>query len=248
MDIWPIDFNKTLQEISEWFDKWRVERFGSNSLNPERYYKVTPDEKGRYLYGVAEGDSLNEEKAKCDKVLWLLLSIKQINDKLNGKALSQHLQWREQEQLKEERETLYKAFLDEVQTEPEQAAPEPQPEETNNVVLPVILNIDRVKDIFSSAINMGWMQPDGKGGYKWIGFGDQRGRVQQCVYMCGQIFGYKKGKSGNDGANIPCKELEKLFGVVGLYSRLIKCWEAKPQIWREPIDEMIKKVTKNTSK
>ena len=121
MDIWPIDFNKTPQEISEWFDKWRVERFGSNSLNPERYYKVTPDEKGRYLYGVAEGESLNDEKAKCDKVLWLLLSIKQINDKLSGKALSQHLQWREREQLKEERETLYKAFLDEVQT-----AEEPQ--------------------------------------------------------------------------------------------------------------------------
>lgn len=125
MDIWPIDFNKTIEEINEWFDGWKAERFGSDSLNPERYYKVTPDEKGRYLYGVAEGESLNDEKEKCDKVLELLLRIKKINDKLSGKALSQHLQWREREQLKEERETLYNTFLDEVQTEPEQTN-EPQ--------------------------------------------------------------------------------------------------------------------------
>ena len=116
MDIWPIDFNKTLTEISEWLDKWKMESFGGDSLNTERYYEVTPDENGRYLFGAAEGESLNDEKAKCDKVLELLIRIKQINDKLSGKALSQHLQWREREQLKEERETLYKAFLDEVQT------------------------------------------------------------------------------------------------------------------------------------
>lgn len=121
MEIWPVDFDKTLPEISEWLDGWKVERFGSDSLDPERYYKVTPDEKGRYLYGVAEGESLNDEKAKADKVLYLLLSIKQINDKLSGKALSQHLQWREREQLKGERERLYKDFLDIVT-----AAPEPQ--------------------------------------------------------------------------------------------------------------------------
>lgn len=248
MEIWPIDFDKSLTEINEWFDGWKTERFGAESLNPERYYKVTPDEKGRYLYGVAEGESLNKEKEKCDKVLELLLRIKQINDKLSGKALSQHLQWREREQLKEERETLYKEFVDEVQPETEKAAPEPQPEETNNVILPDVLNSKRVKDIFSGAIDRGWMQPNEKGGYNWIGFGNKRGRVQQCVYMCGQIFGYRKGNSGNDGANIPSKELEKLFGIDGLYSRLIKCWEAKPQVWRIPIDEMIDKVTKNAPK
>ena len=119
MDILLIDFNKTIKEINEWFNGWKAERFGSDSLNPERYYKVTPD--GRYLYGVAEGESLNDEKAKADKVLDLLLSIKQINDKLSGKVLSQHLQWREREQLKGERETLYKDFLDIVT-----AATEPQ--------------------------------------------------------------------------------------------------------------------------
>lgn len=119
MDIWPIDFDKTIVEINEWFDGWKTERFGADSLNPERYYKVSPD--GRYLYEVAEGESLNDEKAKADKVLYLLLRIKQINDKLSGKALSQHLQWKEREQLKSERETLYKDYLDIVT-----AAPEPQ--------------------------------------------------------------------------------------------------------------------------
>ena len=119
MDIWPIDFNKTIDEISKWFDGWKEKRFGAESLNPERYYKVSPD--GRYLYEVAEGESLNDEKAKADKVLYLLLRIKQINDKLSGKALSQHLQWKEREQLKSERETLYKDYLDIVT-----AAPEPQ--------------------------------------------------------------------------------------------------------------------------
>lgn len=119
MDIWHIDFDKTIVEINEWFDGWKTERFGADSLNPERYYKVSPD--GRYLYEVAEGESLNDEKAKADKVLYLLLRIKQINDKLSGKALSQHLQWKEREQLKSERETLYKDYLDIVT-----AAPEPQ--------------------------------------------------------------------------------------------------------------------------
>ncbi len=119
MDIWPIDFDKTIVEINEWFDGWKTERFGADSLNPERYYKVSPD--GCYLYEVAEGESLNDEKAKADKVLDLLLRIKQINDKLSGKALSQHLQWKEREQLKSERETLYKDYLDIVT-----AAPEPQ--------------------------------------------------------------------------------------------------------------------------
>lgn len=117
MEIWPIDFDKTLQEITEWHNQWKIERFGSDSLSPERYY----NDDGRYLHGVREGESLNAEKADSDMVLELLVRIKNINDKLNGKGLSKHLQWREREQLKGERETLYKAFLDTAT-----AAPEPQ--------------------------------------------------------------------------------------------------------------------------
>lgn len=133
MEIWPIDFDKTLKEISEWHDQWKEERFGSDSLNPRekdgqtrgtwRYHNKTSD--GRYLYGVAEGESLNDEKADSDKVLELLVRIKNINDRLKGKGLSQHLQWKEREQLKGEREGLYKEFLDEVQADIEKQQPEP---------------------------------------------------------------------------------------------------------------------------
>ena len=132
----------------------------------------------------------------------------------------------------------------------EQAAPEPQqerPKQIDNGVLPEVLDIERVRQIFDGAIKKGWMHPNGQGGYKWVGFG-KRGQGQQLVYMCGQIFGYVKGASGNDGANIPSKELEKLFGISGFYSKLIKCWEAKPQIWRKPIDEMIEQVTTSAPK
>lgn len=133
--------------------------------------------------------------------------------------------------------------------EAQQEQPEPQQEkeeQANRVVLPEVLDTKRVKQIFGGAIAKGWMQPNGNNGYKWIGFGN-RGQGQQLVYMCGQIFGYHKGISGNDGANIPSKELEKLFGISGFYSKLIKCWGAtKPQTWRIPIDKMIEEVTKGT--
>ena len=76
MEIWPIDFDKTLQEISEWHNQWKVERFGSDSLNPERYYKGDERYIYTYGYGVAEGESLNDEKADSDKVLELLVRLK----------------------------------------------------------------------------------------------------------------------------------------------------------------------------
>lgn len=115
MEIWPIDFDKTLEEITEWHNQWKVERFGSDSLNPERYY----NNDGRYLYGVREGESLSEEKAKSERVLEILCRLRLINQQLKGKGLSQHLQWREREQLKRERETLYREYLEVVNTPPE---------------------------------------------------------------------------------------------------------------------------------
>ena len=152
-----------------------------------------------------------------------------------------------------------KKYIHKLTQEPEQASdvqttdaqslsPEPQHEkgeQANDVVLPEVLNIERVKKIFDGAIAKGWMHPNGNNGYKWVGFG-KRGQGQQLVYMCGQIFGYKKGQSGNVGPNIPSKELEGLFGITGFYSKLIKCHEAKPQTWRKPIDEMIEQATKST--
>lgn len=129
MEIWPIDFDKTLQEISEWIDSWKVERYGADSLNPERYYKLTPD--GRYIYGkggegVAEGESLNQEKADCEHLLDILCRLRLINQKLKGTGLSQHLQWQERERMKTERETLYMDYMDIVQVDIVKQQPEPQ--------------------------------------------------------------------------------------------------------------------------
>ena len=113
MDILPINFDLKLEEITEWHKIWKKETFGSDSLNPERYYNTTGD--GRYLYGVKEGESLNNEKAMCERVLEVLLRIRLINQKLSGKGLLIHLQYAEREQLKKERERLYNEFLGMVQ-------------------------------------------------------------------------------------------------------------------------------------
>lgn len=141
-----------------------------------------------------------------------------------------------------------------------QEQPEPQqvcqqhPLQNGEVLLPDVLNIQKTKAVFDEAIKRGWMKPNGKGGYEWLGLKDwDRGKQQQLVYMIGQMYGYKKGYSGNDGNNIPCKPLEKLFGISGIYSLLIKCWQvSKPQPWREAIDDMIatalQKTTASTSK
>lgn len=147
MEIWPIDFDKTLQEISEWHNQWKVERFGGDSLNPERYY----NDDGRYLHGVREGESLNDEKAICDKVLELLVRIKNINDRLKGKGLSQHLQWKEREQLKGERETLYNDYLEVVQPKPQRLVPD-------------VLATDEAKRYFEKAIDLGLMDTD----FNWL--------------------------------------------------------------------------------
>lgn len=158
MEIWPIDFDKTLQEISEWIDSWKVERYGADSLNPERYYKLTPD--GRYIYGkggegVAEGESLNKEKADSEKLLDILCRLRLINQKLKGKGLSQHLQWQKREELEKERETLYKDFLDIVK-----ATQEPQRVELD------VFETDEAKKLFERAIAKGLISADGNK-YKW---------------------------------------------------------------------------------
>lgn len=108
----PIDYCGTIEELSKWHDEWSCEVFGS--IDPSRYYKQA-GEGGRYLYGVAEDMSLNEEKATRERVLELLLRIRSINQKLSGMSISQHLQYEEREQMKMERKTLYDEYLELVQ-------------------------------------------------------------------------------------------------------------------------------------
>lgn len=152
MEIWPIDFDKTLQEISEWIDSWKVERYGADSLNPERYY----NNDGRYLQGEREGESLNQEKADCEHLLDILCRLRLINQKLKGTGLSQHLQWQERERMKTERETLYREYLELVKHNPN-CNPEPQQ-------IPKELSTPEAKVYLDKAIELGLMDSN----YKWL--------------------------------------------------------------------------------
>ena len=202
MDIWPIDFNKSVEEIARWHDAWRVEKFGSNSS--ERYYNTSDN--GRYLYGVAEGESLNDEKANCEKVLELLLRIKGINDKLSGKVLSQHLQWREREQLKKERETLYKEYLDIVKAASEQTKPQGRPtkpfkesmlNDTNGEKLKIVhtyMDGKKGKDavaIILACMDIGWMQRPTYG-QAANEFGDIGSKANYNQYLDKRKFNYQE--------------------------------------------------------
>ena len=153
-----------------------------------------------------DGESLNDEKAKCDMVLDLLLRIKQINDKLNGKALSQHLQWREREQLKGERETLYKAFLDEVKTAPEQAKPQGRPTKPFGDSMLNDINGERLKIVHTfmdgkkgkdavaiilACIDIGWMQKPTYGQVK-NEFGDIGSKANYNQYLDKRKFNYQE--------------------------------------------------------
>ena len=105
METLPIDFDLTLAQLSEWHDKWRLERFGSNDNT--RYYQTD----GRYLNGVIQDTELRKEKAIQERVLKLLCLIRQANMKLKGIGLNWHLTYQERENIKSTRETLYKEFI-----------------------------------------------------------------------------------------------------------------------------------------
>ena len=231
----PIDFDKTLEYVADWHKQWCCSRYGSDSLNPERYYKISKD--GRYLYGVKEGESLNDRKATIDRVLELLLRLRLINQKLNGKGLSQHLQWKEQEQLKREREGLYKEFLDVVQADFESQQPEPK--QCLIDLLPDHLKSDEVVEIFQRAIDAKMIEKTATG-LKWLQIGSKGGKAQ-LAYFCGKLFGYEYSAYGNKGKRVPYKELEELFGVNRLDRALKQVWDAKePQRWRVKIDALFK--------
>ena len=114
MEILPIDFDLTVEQLSEWHDKWHLERFGSNDNT--RYYRTD----GRYLYGVVQDTGLCEEKAIQERVLDLLCSIKGANMKLKGVGLNWHLTYQERENIKSTRETLYKELTQLIKPQQEQ--------------------------------------------------------------------------------------------------------------------------------
>ncbi|MCR5471518.1 MAG: hypothetical protein K6F22_11330 [Prevotella sp.] len=190
MDILPIDFDMTIVEISKWFDQWKSERFGGESLQPERYYNITED--GRFLYGVKEGESLNDEKAICDRVLDLLLKIRLINQKLSGRGLSRHLQYVEREQLKKEREGLYNDFL-ELSQQPQSLNPEPQ-QIAKELITP------EANGYFKKAIDLGLMDSN----FRWL-----KGLQMLACFAREMSLKLNMGK----GDRIAWKPFEMLFGV-----------------------------------
>lgn len=101
METLPIDFDLTLAQLSEWHDKWRLERFGSN--DDTRYYQTD----GRYLYDTLLDNDLAEEQRVSDYVLGLLCKIRKMTNELKRMNLS----YQESEDIKCKRETLYKEFI-----------------------------------------------------------------------------------------------------------------------------------------
>ena len=190
MDILPIDFDMTIVEISKWVEQWKSERFGGESLQPERYYNITDD--GRFLYGVKEGKSLNNEKEICDRVLELLLKMRQINQKLSGRGLSQHLQYVEREQLKKEREGLYNDFL-ELSQQPQSLNPEPQQ-------IAKELTTPEANGYFKKAIDLGLMDSN----FRWL-----KGLQMLACFAREMSLKLNMGK----GDRIAWKPFEMLFGV-----------------------------------
>ena len=115
METLPIDFDLTLAQLSEWHDKWRLERFRSNDNT--RYYQTD----GRCLYGVIQDTELCEEKAIPERVLDLLCLIREANMKLKGIGLNWHLTYQEKENIKSTREALYKELTQFIKPQQKQA-------------------------------------------------------------------------------------------------------------------------------
>lgn len=101
METLPIDFDLTLAQLSEWHDKWRLERFRSNDNT--RYYQTD----GRYLYDTLLDKDLAEEQEVSDYVLELLCRMRRFTNELKRMNLSRQ----ERENIKCKRETLYKEFI-----------------------------------------------------------------------------------------------------------------------------------------
>ena len=115
METLPIDFDLTLTQLSEWHDKWRLERFGSNDNT--RYYQTD----GRYLNGVIQDTELRKEKAIQERVLELLCLIRQANMKLKGIGFWDDLTCQEIENIESTREALYKELTQFIKPQQKQA-------------------------------------------------------------------------------------------------------------------------------
>lgn len=113
MEILPIDFDLSLDELSKWHDAWSKERYGADSLDCSKYYKNYADGDRFVTDGTPkEGDeALLIEKAERDRVLELLCKIRRLTQELKGYGLGKFLTLSEIQQKTKEREELYKEYL-----------------------------------------------------------------------------------------------------------------------------------------
>ena len=108
----------------------------------------------------------------------------------------------------------------------------------DGINLPEILNTEKARAAFLKAYKKGWIVSTSDGGITWKGF-EPRPSKSQLAYLCGKIYGYKHSASGNEGDNIPYKQLEDLFHVKKMAYSLHQVFASgKTQLWRRLIDEM----------
>lgn len=119
----PIDFEMTNPELSKLLDEWCVSTFGSTDCS--RYYNIMDGKnsegeivKGRFLAGVKADEALCREKALIERVLELLLHVRDKTRKLKGIGLTEHLKYKDIQDIEREREEYYKDLKELISSQP----------------------------------------------------------------------------------------------------------------------------------
>ncbi len=80
-------------------------------------------------------------------------------------------------------------------SEDEDSGDEVPDDEGNEIILPIAMDTEKAKVLFTAAYNEKWITGDNESGFKWIGFGNiskRTGRVVSCTnqlaYLCHKIY------------------------------------------------------------
>ena len=222
MQILPIDFMLDDRELTQWHNTWSIERYGDGCLTPERYYKNYADG-DRFVTDCTpkEGDeNILNEKEERERVLELLLRIRKLTRELKGIGASRFLSLQEIKQKREEREMLYREYIEITQggTATNKAATEHKQE------------TERERKYFARAIKEGYIE-QADNGFRWL-FGGNKGQAR-LGYFCQKVYSQPR----------PISRLEKLFNVRKLSASITNAgFEAKREDvkeWRREMDDKI---------
>lgn len=223
-DVLPIDFDLSLEALTQWHNNWRIRRFGRESLDPSRYYKTFISEDKCYLYGVKQDEKLLEEAAIQERVLELLCRIRQETRILKGIELNQRQTFEERQESKKRRAMYYDEYQILIK-EPKHSQPD-----GNNIGLSDEVNTPRAQKYFAKAIEAGYMKKTEQG-FEWL-FGGSRGKVRLGYFLL-------KVYCPTNTEALPETELNILFGKTRIGSAITQCLNAnKAQRWREPINNL----------